>query len=384
MINGRLTSSIIRPKTILNAATTATTKKPDMVTRFMKNGLVGKICETAAENPVMCQSIFSLAICCGARPVTNMITTKDKKDASYASCHSISSGVMGFVWPLIFATPLAAAVKMIAAKPQKFLKPETIKKFYPTVGLETIMENGKKSLRVMTNAKGEMLRENGTKLLTNLEPLKLKGEAEAAEKIKKLTEKLAKAKSDKKKLKIQAQIEDFKIKQQEFEAEKAAFEAMNPKLYVDPENGVIRSREFFKTENGKFAVNKDNQKIGCAIQKPEDKNVLEEVLSGKKAAEINPITEEMEIGNNKEQNIKSIINWVPDILLAPPRAMLTIELIPRFLKLFGMEKQKKQAPQDSTQQKPNNTMAFKAASIKMPTFATLKAHSVSAPQKGGV
>ncbi len=383
MINGKLTSSIIRPKTILNAATTATTKKPDMVTRFMKNGLVGKICETAAENPVMCQSIFSLAICCGARPVTNMITTKDKKDASYASCHSISSGVMGFVWPLIFATPLAAAVKMIAAKPQKFLKPETIKKFYPTVGLEKVMKNGKETLRVMTNSKGEMLRENGTKLLTNLEPLKLKGEAEAAGKIKKLTEKLAKTKSESKKLKIQSQIEDFRIKQQEFEAEKAAFEAMNPKLYVDVDTGVIRSREFFKTENGQFALNDKGEKIGCAIQKPEDKKALDRVLAGKQEAEILPITEDMEIGKNKEDNIKSIINWVPDILLAPPRAMLTIELIPRFLKLFGMEKQKKSAPaKDGTQQTQNNT-TFKASPIKMPAFATLKTHSVAAPKKGG-
>ncbi len=383
MINGKLTSSIIRPKTILNAATTATKKKPDMVTRFMKNGLVGKICETAAENPVMCQSIFSLAICCGARPVTNMITTKDKKDASYASCHSISSGVMGFVWPLIFATPLAAAVKMIAAKPQKFLKPETIKKFYPTVGLEKVVKNGKETLRVMTNSKGEMLRENGTKLLTNLEPLKLKGEADAADKIKKLTEKLAKAKSEKKKLKIQAQIEDFRIKQQEFEAEKTAFEAMNPKLYVDTDSGVIRSKEVFKTENGQFALNDKGEKIGCAIQKPDDKKVLNNVLSGKqKLDEINPITEEMEIGKNKEDNTKSIINWVPDILLAPPRAMLTIELIPRFLKLFGMEKQKKPTQtQDGTQQTQNNT-TFKAA-VKMPTFATIKSHSVAAPKKGG-
>ena len=384
MINGRLTSSIIRPKTILNAATTATTKKPDMVTRFMKNGLVGKICETAAENPVMCQSIFSLAICCGARPVTNMITTKDKKDASYASCHSISSGIMGFVWPLIFATPLAAGVKLIAKNPHKFLKPEVVKKFYPTVGLETINKDGKKIVRVMTNTKGEMLRQNGTKLLTNLEPLKLKGEAEAEEKIEKLTEKLAKAKSEKKKAKILEQIEDFKLKQKEFEAEKEAFEAMNPRLYVDPKNGVVRSRDVFKTENGKFALDSKNEKIGCAIQKPEDKEVLEQVLTGKQQVEINPITEDMEIGNNKEQNIKSIINWVPDILLAPPRAMLTIELIPRLLKLFGMEKQKKNAPKDANQQPQQNNTTFKAASIKMPAFSTMKAHSAAASQKGGV
>ena len=93
---------------------------------------------------------------------------------------------------------------------------------------------------------------------------------------------------------------------------------------------------------------------------------------------------DMEIGKNKEDNIKSIINLVPDILLAPPRAMLTIELIPRFLKLFGMEKQKKSAPpQEGTQQKTNNT-TFKAAAAKIPTFATIKSHSGSAPQKGGI
>ena len=387
MINNRLYSSIIRPKTILHA-TANTTHKPDMVTRFMKNKIVGKICDIADKNPVMCQSIFSLAICCGARPATNYLITEDKKDAAYASCHSISSGVTGLIWPFLTATPLAAGVALVLKHPQKYLKPEIIKKFYPQVGLETIMENGKKITRVMTNTKGEMLRQDGSKLFRNLEPLKVKGDAEAATKIEELVKKINKTKNASKKASLEAEKEILEAEKIKFEKSKAAFEAANPKLEVD-DHGIVRSKEVFKTEDGKFVI-KNGKKVGCAVQKPEDKDTLKRVLDGQEALEVRPITEEMEIGANKEKNVKDMVNWVPDSILAVPRAWITIKLIPWLLKGLGMEKPKKKVAQtaqaaQTPQVQKNNIPAQKPAmQIKMNpgAFANIKAHSISAPKKG--
>lgn len=325
MANMGLSSSFIRQGTKLYSTATAM-KKPGMMDRVLTNKYVGALCDTAANNPVMCQSLYSFGVCCAFRPATNMLTTPDRKDAAYANCHSFSSGVLGIIWPFFTATPLAAAVGLVLKKPQKFLKPEIIKKFYPKVGTKEVIENGKKSLKVMTNSKGEMLREDGTELCRNLEPLKIKnGDANGL--LKELNEKLKKVKPSKteKIEKLNQEKLELEEKVKEFNKDKEKFEAANPNLYVD-DNGIVRSRVEFKTENGKTALDKKGNKIGCAVQK-ETKN---------------PITEEMEIGIQKEQNVKNIINFIPDTLLAPPRAFLTIACIPWLLKhVFHVEKPQK-------------------------------------------
>jgi len=275
MIN-KLPSSIIN-----HAASNATLKAGNtLTTRFMKSKAVGKVCEMAAKNPVAVQSLFSLGICCIARPATNMITTSDKKDASFASCHSISSGLIGWVWPMFFSTPIAMAVGIMLKKPQKFFNANLMKKLYPSVGIETITKNGKKIERAMVNAKNQLLKQDGSLLSRNLEPLKV----------------------------TKNKIEEF-LK-------------LNPKLTVD-KHGIARSTEAFQTKDGKYVLDKEGNKIGCALQK----------------ADKTPITEEVELGIKKEQNMASFVSWVPDILLAPPRAMLTIALIPYLLNnVFGIQK----------------------------------------------
>lgn len=345
MVSMNLSNSIIRQGASL-CSTATKAKKPDMMTRFLTNKYVGKLCDTAADNPVMCQSLYSLGICCVARPATNMLTTPDKKDTAYANCHSFSSGVVGIVWPFFTATPLAAAVGLVLKKPQKFLKPELIKKFYPSVGLKEVIEDGKKSLKVMTNTKGEMLRQDGSMLCRELEPLKIKN-GDATGLLAKVNEKLEKIKPSKTKKieKLNQEKAELEEKIRTFNLDRAEFEAANPNLYVD-DNGIVRSREVFKTENGKFALDKQGNKIGCAVQK------------GSK----NPITEEMEIGIQKEQNVKNIINFIPDTLLAPPRAFLTIACIPWLLKnVFHVEKPQKNKAANGSVQQPNNNVKKGAA-----------------------
>lgn len=387
MINGKLASSIIRPNTVLHATKV---KKPDMMTRIMKSNFLGKVCEAADDNPVLTNSLFSLAICCFARPVTNYLTTPDKKDAAYASGHSISSGGIGAAWSFAIMTPIAGAVGAILKKPQKYLKPSMIKKLFPSVGIEEVMENGKKIQRVMTNAKGNMIRKDGTEILRNMEPLKIKN-GDAVGKLKEVEKKLGKTKKQSKIDKLNEEKASLLEKIEEFKAEKVKFEQENPNLYVDS-NGVVRSRTVFKTKDGKYQIDNDGSrsisgkkgdKMGCVVQ--EDKT---------------PITEEIENGAQKERNLATIFKWIPDTLLAVPRAYLTIIAIPPILKVLGLKK----APKGENAQKANVAgqsndtivLAAKAQAapknaMSLPTtttekhnvFASIQSHIASAPKKGG-
>ena len=250
-------------------------------TKIMKSEGFGKVLEVAAENQNVCQAGFALGICCAMRPASNYLVTKDKKDAGYASAHSVSSGLIGFVWPLVLATPLAVGIKRVLAKPQKYLRPEVVKKFYPNVAMQDVLsKDGKKiGKKIKVNADGDMLREDGSVLQKDLEPLMI-----------------------------------YK------HAERKPFEEAHPNLYVD-ESGVVRSKEVFKTEKGALKLDEKGNKVGVAVQK-----------------DLTPITEEMEIGAQKEKNVQTMLNMSADILLAPIRASLTIALIPSILNVFGITK----------------------------------------------
>ena len=387
MINGKLASSIIRPNTVLHATKV---KKPDMMTRIMKSNFLGRVCEAADDNPVLTNSLFSLAICCFARPITNYLTTPDKKDAAYASGHSISSGGIGAAWSFAIMTPIAGAVGAILKKPQKYLKPSMIKKLFPSVGIEEVMENGKKIQRVMTNAKGNMIRKDGTEILRNMEPLKIKN-GDAVGKLKEVEKKLGKTKKQSKIDKLNEEKASLLEKIEEFKAEKVKFEQENPNLYVDS-NGVVRSRTVFKTKDGKYQIDNDGSrsisgkkgdKMGCVVQ--EDKT---------------PITEEIENGAQKERNLATIFKWIPDTLLAVPRAYLTIIAIPPILKVLGLKKAPKgeNAQKANVAGKSNDTIVLAAKAqaapknaMSLPTtttekrnvFASIQSHIASAPKKGG-
>ena len=328
MISKVMSSTV--PK-VLKTATTTAGEKGSRLTKFMQNPVLGKMLDVAADNPVICQSAFSLALCCVARPITNFLVTKDKQDATYASCHSIASGGIGFIWPLIFATPLSKGVKKVLAKPQKYLNPELIQKFYPNVAVvDNISKEGKKlGIKIKTNAKGQMLRKNGTVLCQDLEPLMVYGKTE-----------------------------------------RAAFEKANAGFYVD-KGGVVRSKTVFKTEGGKFKLDEKGNKIGCAVQR-----------------DMTPITEEMEIGVKKEQNVKNFVNMIPDILLAPPRAALTIALIPPLLGMFGIKKKPKgnvaNNQQQQAQQKLDVTSKTNNVVASNVNIAGTSKSPFSAMKKGGV
>lgn len=313
MIN-RVASSMI-PKATSVLANNA--GKGERLKKAMRNPVLHKVLETAAENQLMTNATYALALCCIARPITNYAVTEDKQNAAYASSHSIASGVMGFLWPMIFATPIAMGMKQITKNPQKYLKAARIKQFYPNVKVIDKLDAAGKKIgeKIATNAEGKMLRKDGKVLGQSLEPKMIYGEAE-----------------------------------------RAAFEAQNAGFYVD-KGGVVRSRTVFKTEKGQFKLDKDGNKIGCAVQE-----------------DLNPITEEMEIGVKKEQNVLKFVNMVPDTILAIPRAWLTIKLIPPILKGLGIKKNQKggaESPQQQNQATPV-TLAMRMNELKSPFSAMRK------------
>ena len=311
--------SSMAPKAVTRLAK-PTADKGARLKKFMQSEGLGKVLDVAAENPPLCQSLFALAICLGPRPLTNYLVTEDKKDATYASCHSISSGIVGFLWPMLFVTPIATGVKRMAANPLKYFKPEVIKKFYPNVGIKEELANDGKTIikKILTNEKGQMLRKDGSVLCADLEPLMVYGKENQAK-----------------------------------------FAAEHPELLVD-KSGVVRSRSVFKTEGGVYKLDKNGNKIGVAVQKQD----------------FNPITEEMEIGAKKEQNVQKFMNMVPDIILSPFRATLTIALIPPLLDAFGIKKSNHGAPAQGT-----GTPSFKGTFIPQGDHV---ASTFNAFKKGGV
>lgn len=350
MIN-RVASSII-PKATSVLANNAG-KKGGRLKKALQNPVLHNVLKTANENQLMTNATYALALCCIARPITNFAVTKDKQDAGYASSHSIASGVMGFVWPMIFATPIAIGMRQILNNPQKYLKPSRIKQFYPNVKIvEELDKAGKKiGEKVATNAKGKMLRTDGTILGQEIEPFMIYGDVE-----------------------------------------RAAFEAKNAGFFVD-KNGTVRSKSVFKTEKGQFKLDEKGNKVGCAVQGDglsidKEGNVLCEIveeINGEKVKQIvpmstlsdralTPITEEMEMGVKKEENVKKFINMVPDTILAIPRAYLTIKLIPPILKGLGIQKAPKGGA--ATPQQENNsqpvTLAMRMKELQSPFSAMRK------------
>ncbi len=332
MIN-KVMGSVV-PKVAKMSSSTA--KGGDWKTKFLKSETLGKVLDVAADNQTVCQSLFALGICVGPRPVTNFIVTKDKQDATYASCHSISSGGVGFVWPLIFATPIAVGLKRIAKNPAKYLKPETVEKLYSGVGIKEVEKDGKKVKEVMVNEAGQMLRKDGSVYHSSLEPLMLYNEEQQALFRKNYPNHYVESKTNVVRIKP-IQREDGGWDHIKTENGVGKFKIKGDKAY--PVGNAIQAKNFAVDEEG-FLRNIKTDEKGNPIVDKNGNILLGDIIQEK---DLVPITEEMEIASKKEQNVHKFINMTPDILLAPIRASLTIAMIPPLLNAFGIHKSNKGA-----------------------------------------
>jgi len=295
--------------------------------RFLSSEGFGKLLELAGNNPVVTSSLYALFLCVLLRPATIMALPGKgedaKEDKKYASAHSIASGIVGFVTTLAIMTPIAAMTGKVFKNPAKYIKPDLIEKVYPHANVEAT-----------TNAAGKVIK-------------KLKFTADGSGKM------LQNAKYEKLRL---AEIEDLKKSglYQKLEAAGNSFAtdgsvctSLEPLMLKNAEGKmeVVRSSRVFK-------INSKGEKVGCALQ-----------VNG------TPITEEMELGAQKFENINKLVNMGPDLLIAQPRAKITISAIPAILNgVLGVKKGgSKKAPEPDKQVEPS----FKQANVySNPMFNT--------------
>lgn len=77
------------------------------------------------DNQLMADAIFAMFITCGLRPLMILLLPskeEDKQKNQYAAAHSISSGILGWVFAALFAGPVARGVKRQMADPKKYMK----------------------------------------------------------------------------------------------------------------------------------------------------------------------------------------------------------------------------------------------------------------------
>ena len=108
--------------------------------KMFKSGSFSKLLEITNKQEVLINSGTALVICTLLRPATIMALPgdKNKKDCAYAAAHSVSSGVWGFIVPLIFIKPLAKAYNHVIDEAGKYLRESTIKKRWPHLNISSI------------------------------------------------------------------------------------------------------------------------------------------------------------------------------------------------------------------------------------------------------
>lgn len=95
----------------------------------------------AMGNEVLVQAGIALVICAGLRPLTILALPdkgKDKNDNIYAAGHSICSGIMGFVAPLLLVTPFVNGSKRAMEEYYKYFKDDTLERLWPNLDIKSI------------------------------------------------------------------------------------------------------------------------------------------------------------------------------------------------------------------------------------------------------
>lgn len=93
--------------------------------RFLKKGL-----EFAASDVALFSATVTTAFSLGARPAAIWLAPNAEKENKKVACaKSLSSTFTQFLLTYLISTPIANSIEKISASPEKFLKPETIKKF---------------------------------------------------------------------------------------------------------------------------------------------------------------------------------------------------------------------------------------------------------------
>ena len=343
----------------------------------------GKFLEFVNKQEVMIQAGTSLIICTLLRPLAILALPgdKNKEDCKYAASHSFSSGVWGFIVPFLCIMPLANGYNYAKDNIHLYAKNlEKIKERLPHVDINTLKG---------ANGKIKPLKEGadicGNKIITNMNevqkiPLPKHIQTEASEAtLKELmpTIDIALSKKtgswvDKSGKELLPQIEDLFFAAEKINAKgevehhffpyltadenvlKDVFKGLDLASIKDANGNRIHPTQWkfnndFKIEKKHlFSSNWNDTENACiplttGFREDGSKQCYLNNSNGKKGALGTPVTIKMSEADKVNTVLDKIGGWMPDIVVAYPRATATIAIIPFVLKnVFGMEKSKKQ------------------------------------------
>lgn len=91
---------------------------------FYKSDALKKILTFAADQQLVFSASFVLLLTCVMRPASIMVipSKKNKDDQTYASAHSIASGVIGFCISTVLFTPISNGIKKFRNNAEKYIE----------------------------------------------------------------------------------------------------------------------------------------------------------------------------------------------------------------------------------------------------------------------
>ncbi len=350
-----------------------------------------KLLKITSEQEVLINSGTALIICTLLRPTAIMALPgdKNKKDCAYASAHSVSSGVWGFIVPLIFIRPLATAYNHVIDNAGKYLRESTIKKRWPHVNLDSI-KNPDGTIKPMSEWKDYM----GNMFIRDIKDVKKVAKPKHISELSEETLKkyfkdidLSKTKelspnqwvkNNGEKISIDLQNVFIAVKDTEKKdsvkyyplkyVSEDILKEVYPDLDIASTKSVKGERLHFdkwrKKDGKNFEFDKNNIFISEWAESKEEGITL---ITGEKVRLSNgevkdacyqkndpndePFTPGTLINADmlEAAGINSIVDklggWLPDLVVSYPRAAATIAIIPFILKnVFGIEKSKKPEP----------------------------------------
>ncbi len=353
--------------------------------KIFNSGSFGKLLETTSKQEVLINSGTALVICTTARPLTIMALPgdKNKKDCAFAAAHSVSSGVWGFIVPLLFIRPLATGYNLALKEAGKYIKDESkLVRMWPHLDTASIKDANGKRLPM-----DKWLDKAGNRFIPDIKdvhkvPLP-KHISEISEKT--LLERIPDLDTSKIKTlspnewvtkngeKVKFDLKDIFIAVKDSESKKVQYfplkhvtedvlKEVYPELDVasiKAANGERLHPDKWLKKDGK-AFNFDNNNIFISDWAETDKGII--LVTGLKRKHIDgsikdvcyqknnkdefslgtPIDEEMVKADSVNTVLNKLGGWLPDLVVTYPRATATIAIIPFILKsVFGIEKSKK-------------------------------------------
>lgn len=360
-------------------------KVADSMRGFTNSGFFNWAAKSCSENEAMAQSGVALGICLALRPGTLLLFPgdKNKNDCMYAAAHSMSSGAWGYVVPALLVKPTVNGYFKVIKEAHKYMSESMIKRRSPHINIDSIknVDGTIKDMKQWLDREGrkfttdikdvrkvakpkhisEISNETLQKKFKNLDVDSIKNGANNF-----MTKDGKKAQIDLKDIFIAVQDEGSgKVKYYPLlHVEDNILKEVYPDLDIKSIGGKGRDRlnpDKWLTKDGK-AFNFDKNSIFISDYNDSDKTIT--LITGKTREEVrgkkkeikdvcyqNNAIDDLDLGTEIKKDMveadwanaiqDKIGGWLPDTVVAYPRAAATIAVLPFILKnVFHLEKSK--------------------------------------------